>query len=43
MITRYAKVLEMDKVTVPMMLGVSPTSLLKWARRRIVPWSNANR
>ena len=47
MITRYANVFEMDKVFVPvivlMVLGVSLTTLLKWASRRIAPWSNANR
>lgn len=47
MITRYANVFEMDKVFVPvivlMVLGVSLTTLLKWAGRRIAPWSNANR
>jgi NitT/TauT family transport system permease protein len=47
MITRYANVFEMDKVFVPvivlMVLGVSLTSLLKWAGRRIAPWSAANR
>jgi sulfonate transport system permease protein len=47
MITRYANVFEMDKVFVPvivlMVLGVSLTSLLKWAGRRLAPWSAANR
>jgi NitT/TauT family transport system permease protein len=47
MITRYANVFEMDKVFVPvivlMVLGVSLTSLLKWAGRRVAPWSAANR
>jgi ABC-type nitrate/sulfonate/bicarbonate transport system permease component len=47
MITRYANVFEMDKTFVPvivlMVLGVSLTSLLKWAGRRIAPWSSANR
>jgi NitT/TauT family transport system permease protein len=47
MITRYANVFEMDKVFVPvivlMVLGVSLTTMLKWAGRRIAPWSNANR
>jgi len=47
MITRYANVFEMDKVFVPvivlMVLGVSLTTLLKWAGRRIAPWSHANR
>lgn len=47
MITRYANVFEMDKVFVPvivlMVLGVSLTSLLKWAGQRLAPWSNANR
>jgi len=47
MITRYANVFEMDKTFVPvivlMALGVSLTSLLKWAGRRIAPWSSANR
>lgn len=47
MITRYANVFEMDKVFVPvivlMVLGVSLTTLLKWAGRKIAPWSNANR
>ena len=47
MITRYANVFEMDKVFVPvivlMILGVSLTTLLKWAGRRIAPWSHGNR
>jgi ABC-type nitrate/sulfonate/bicarbonate transport system permease component len=47
MITKYANVFEMDKTFVPvivlMVLGVSLTSLLKWAGRRIAPWSHANR
>jgi ABC-type nitrate/sulfonate/bicarbonate transport system permease component len=47
MITRYANVFEMDKVFVPvivlMVLGVSLTSILKWAGRRLAPWSAANR
>jgi NitT/TauT family transport system permease protein len=47
MITKYANVFAMDKTFVPvivlMVLGVSLTSLLKWAGRRIAPWSNANR
>ena len=47
MITRYANVFEMDKVFVPvivlMILGVSLTSLLKWAGSRIAPWSHGNR
>ena len=47
MITRYANVFEMDKVFVPvivlMVLGVSLTTLLKWAGRRIAPWSHGNR
>jgi NitT/TauT family transport system permease protein len=47
MITRYANVFEMDKVFVPvivlMVLGVSLTSMLKWAGRRLAPWSAANR
>lgn len=47
MITRYANVFEMDKVFVPvivlMVLGVSLTTLLKWAGRKIAPWSSANR
>jgi NitT/TauT family transport system permease protein len=47
MITKYANVFEMDKTFVPvivlMVLGVSLTSLLKWAGRRIAPWSAANR
>jgi NitT/TauT family transport system permease protein len=47
MITRYANVFEMDKVFVPvivlMVLGVSLTTLLKWAGRRIAPWSATNR
>jgi ABC-type nitrate/sulfonate/bicarbonate transport system permease component len=47
MITKYANVFAMDKTFVPvivlMVLGVSLTSLLKWAGRRIAPWSHANR
>jgi len=47
MVTKYANVFEMDKTFVPvivlMTLGVSLTSLLKWAGRRIAPWSHANR
>jgi len=47
MVTKYANVFAMDKtfgpVIVLMVLGVSLTSLLKWAGRRIAPWSNANR
>lgn len=47
MITRYANVFEMDKVFVPvivlMVLGVSLTTLLKWAGRRIAPWSTTSR
>jgi len=47
MITKYANVFEMDKTFVPvivlMVLGVSLTSLLKWAGRRLAPWSSANR
>ena len=47
MVTKYANVFAMDKTFVPvivlMFLGVSLTSLLKWAGRRIAPWSNANR
>ena len=47
MITRYANMFEMDKTFVPvivlMILGVSLTTLLKWAGRRIAPWSHANR
>jgi NitT/TauT family transport system permease protein len=47
MITRYANVFEMDKVFVPvivlMVLGVSLTTLLKWAGRKIAPWSATNR
>ena len=47
MITRYANMFEMDKTFVPvivlMVLGVSLTTLLKWAGRRIAPWSHANR
>ena len=46
MITKYANVFAMDKTFVPvivlMVLGVSLTSLLKWAGRRIAPWSHAN-
>jgi ABC-type nitrate/sulfonate/bicarbonate transport system permease component len=37
----------MDKTFVPvivlMVLGVSLTSLLKWAGRRLAPWSHSNR
>ena len=47
MITKYANVFAMDKTFVPvivlMVLGVSLTTLLKWAGRRIAPWSAANR
>ena len=47
MITRYANMFEMDKTFVPvivlMILGVSFTTMLKWAGRRIAPWSHANR
>jgi NitT/TauT family transport system permease protein len=47
MITKYANIFAMDKTFVPvivlMVLGVSLTSLLKWAGRRIAPWSQANR
>jgi NitT/TauT family transport system permease protein len=47
MITRYANMFEMDKTFVPvivlMILGVSLTTLLKWAGRRIAPWSHGNR
>jgi NitT/TauT family transport system permease protein len=47
MITKYANIFAMDKTFVPvivlMVLGVSLTSLLKWAGRRIAPWSHANR
>ena len=47
MITKYANNFEMDKTFVPviilMFLGVSLTSLLKWAGRRLAPWSDANR
>jgi NitT/TauT family transport system permease protein len=47
MITRYANQFEMDKTFVPvivlMILGVSLTTLLKWAGRRIAPWSHGNR
>jgi len=47
MVTKYANVFAMDKTFVPvivlMVLGVSLTSLLKWAGRRIAPWSNASR
>lgn len=47
MITKYANVFAMDKTFVPvivlMVLGVSLTTLLKWAGRRIAPWSHANR
>jgi NitT/TauT family transport system permease protein len=46
MITRYANLFEMDKTFVPvimlMILGVSLTSALKWAGRRIAPWSRAD-
>jgi NitT/TauT family transport system permease protein len=47
MVTKYANVFAMDKTFVPvivlMVLGVSLTSALKWAGRRIAPWSAANR
>jgi ABC-type nitrate/sulfonate/bicarbonate transport system permease component len=47
MVTKYANVFAMDKTFVPvivlMVLGVSLTTLLKWAGRRIAPWSAANR
>jgi NitT/TauT family transport system permease protein len=47
MITKYANIFAMDKTFVPvivlMVLGVSLTTLLKWAGRRVAPWSNANR
>jgi NitT/TauT family transport system permease protein len=47
MITKYANNFEMDKTFVPvivlMFLGVSLTTLLKWAGQRIAPWSSANR
>ena len=47
MITRYANMFEMDKTFVPvivlMILGVSLTTMLKWAGRRIAPWSHGNR
>ena len=47
MITRYANKFEMDKTFVPvivlMVLGVSLTAVLKWAGRRIAPWSHGNR
>lgn len=47
MITKYANVFAMDKTFVPvivlMVLGVSLTTLLKWAGRRIAPWSHGNR
>jgi NitT/TauT family transport system permease protein len=47
MITKYANIFAMDKTFVPvivlMVLGVSLTTLLKWASRRIAPWSHANR
>jgi len=47
MITKYANIFAMDKTFVPvivlMVLGVSLTTLLKWAGRRIAPWSHANR
>ena len=47
MVTKYANVFAMDKTFVPvivlMVLGISLTTLLKWAGRRIAPWSNANR
>ena len=47
MITRYANQFEMDKTFVPvivlMILGVSLTTVLKWAGRRIAPWSHGNR
>ncbi|MGA7489188.1 MAG: ABC transporter permease [Xanthobacteraceae bacterium] len=45
MITRYTHIFEMDKAFVPvlllMILGVSMTAALKWAERRIAPWSRA--
>lgn len=47
MITKYANIFAMDKTFVPvivlMVLGVSLTTLLKWAGRKIAPWSAANR
>jgi len=47
MITKYANIFAMDKTFVPvivlMVLGVSLTTLLKWAGRRIAPWSHGNR
>jgi NitT/TauT family transport system permease protein len=47
MITKYANVFAMDKTFVPvivlMVLGVSLTTVLKWAGQRIAPWSHANR
>jgi len=47
MLTKYANQFAMDKTFVPvivlMILGVSLTSALKWAGRRIAPWSAANR
>ncbi len=47
MITRYANIFEMDKTFVPvitlMILGVSLTAMLKWAGKRIAPWSHGNR
>jgi NitT/TauT family transport system permease protein len=47
MLTKYANQFAMDKTFVPvivlMVLGVSLTTLLKWAGRRIAPWSHANR
>ena len=47
MVTKYANVFAMDKTFVPvivlMILGVSLTSALKSAGRRIAPWSAANR
>ncbi len=47
MLTKYANQFAMDKTFVPvivlMILGVSLTSALKWAGRRIAPWSHANR
>ena len=47
MITKYANIFAMDKTFVPvivlMVLGVSLTTMLKWAGRRIAPWSHGNR
>ena len=44
---KYANVFAMDKTFVPvivlMVLGVALTTLLKWAGRRIAPWSHGNR